>query len=271
VIWYATEVGGNSTTGTWTIDDNPTKTFSLNGRGAPVLYNEKYFQTPQYSMGSHRLIVTYNGDNSTTPLILSYLVVQNGTSSHSISPSSQAANTTTRSSTNIGAILGGALGGAACILVVVALLYRHRRNSNRDRNQRAIDLSEDTSAFRSYQRGQLPPVVFLPDPNVTHLSSSNLSTGGSQGAAPRLRFQDPSSREEYFLGPRKLQNATGNLAGVAPGENQLHHSRMLSDTYLSNFGGPIGPSGRQDGGLRPVSQPQAVADAPPAYSPVVDY
>lgn len=287
--WYATEIGGSSTTGTWTIDDNPTNTFIVNGRGAndtPV-YNEKYFQTPQYSMGSHRLVITYNGDNSTTPLGLAYLVVQNGTLPRSTGstvptvPSSQAANTSTGSSTNIGAILGGALGGAACLIVVV-LFYRHWRNSNKDKARRAA-IDTVVSASQSYQtEGQLPPVVFLPDSNVTHLSSSNLlSTGGSQGVTPRLQlmgdtsqFQDPSRWEEHLPVPRKLQIATGNLAGVAPGENQLQHSRKPSDTYLSNFGGPIGPSGfvvNQDSGLWPVGQelPQALTDAPPAYSPVV--
>ena len=83
-------MNGSSTTGTWSIDDDPAVTFIVNGSGTsdiPV-YNVKSFETPQYSMDAHNLIVTYDGAsaNGTTPLDLAYLVVRNGTLAHSPSP-----------------------------------------------------------------------------------------------------------------------------------------------------------------------------------------
>jgi hypothetical protein len=120
VSFYGAEISGNATTGTWTIDNNLPNTFSLGRTNDPTMYNKKYFETPRYSMGSHRLVVTHNGNTSTTPMLLDYLIVQNGTLPRSTSPTS---------STNKGAVIGGALAGAACLLVVIIVFfYRYRRD-----------------------------------------------------------------------------------------------------------------------------------------------
>lgn len=71
------------------------------------LYNQVLFQTGQLSTGQHTLVVTYQGNSETAPLVLNYLVIQNAgststssnggifTQSTSSSPSGSTANPAT--------------------------------------------------------------------------------------------------------------------------------------------------------------------------------
>ena len=89
-----------------------------------TLYDQK---TTQYPMGPHNRTV-YDGNSSTTPLTVNYLIIQNGTltsssslSSKATSMGSSAANPT--STTKTGLIVGGAVGGAACLLSCLLLPF----------------------------------------------------------------------------------------------------------------------------------------------------
>ena len=93
-------------------------------------------------MGWHKLqVIYYSPDNASVPLLLHYLIVQNGSlldSSSLAGPtsttwSSSSSPTSNRStSTNKGIIIGGGVGGAACLLIaflVLLFIYRCRRHA----------------------------------------------------------------------------------------------------------------------------------------------
>ena len=255
MIWYGTETNGSSTTGTWSVDDNPAVSFIVNGLGSsdiPV-HNIKYFETPQYSMEAHNLIVTYNGTgaNGSTPLDLAYLVVRNGTLANL--PSSQTNATTTQvanppaASTNIGAIVGGTLAGAGCLFIVILVIFlRRRRVSAKDqlipRHQTSLATDDGVSQFPSYQtEGKL----------LLRPYSSRLASRSQEPETVNPRPQE----QFYSLGPRKLQYATRNVAieGASPAEDE----RGPGDGQLSTSVGEVS---------RPGDEIRQVMDAPPAYS-----
>lgn len=259
VIWYGTETNGSSTTGTWSVDDNPPVSFNINGRGTsgiPV-YNMKYFETPQYSMDSHNLIVTYDGAsaNGTTPLDLAYLVVRNGTLANSPSPTSSANSTSSQgashpaATTNIGAIVGGTLAGAACLFIVILIIFlRHRRDSGKDGaqfisgHQSSLASDDMVSQFPLYQTEGKPQLVLRP-----HSSHS--------AARPRTPGEANFRQEQFYsLGPRKLLDATRNVAEeTAPAEDERPFRHGQPSTS-------VGEVFRQEDEIR------RGADAPPAYS-----
>ncbi len=136
MLWYGLDTIGSSTTCSWSVDNNLAQTFVLKGHGTDfneTLPNQKFFETTQYSMGSHKLTVVYNGNSSTTPLTVDYLIIQNGTLSSSSSKatstdsSSLAANPTTK----IGLTIFGVVAGAACLLIVLLSIFfgQRRRDS----------------------------------------------------------------------------------------------------------------------------------------------
>ena len=140
LIWYGSipgELSGTSTTATWVIDDNPARNFTLKGHevNAASVYNQKFFETPVYPFGPHKLTVTYNGDNSKTPLVLGKLVIRNDTAvSFPTSTPTSTPTTTPTTSGHSPAIIGGVIGGVACMVaglligsLVLFVLYRRRR------------------------------------------------------------------------------------------------------------------------------------------------
>ncbi|KAF5344751.1 hypothetical protein D9756_011075 [Leucocoprinus leucothites] len=94
ISWYAyipTEWPHNRSQGSWSMDGGEEITFSLEGLPADAkttVYNQKFFTTPEFPVGTHNLVVTFHGSNQTTPLCLDYLYVKNGSFPTSSSPSS---------------------------------------------------------------------------------------------------------------------------------------------------------------------------------------
>lgn len=154
VAWYyaiASDASTTSSSATFTLDDGAPQTIAIPGRGASQTsnwYNQFLYQSEDYPMGSHTLTVTYEGDASSSPLTLQYLVVQNGTalsSTSSSSTSAQSGTTPVHSSastsapslpsassqnstkTPLAAIIGGTLGGIIFLLVVAFLFVFLRR------------------------------------------------------------------------------------------------------------------------------------------------
>ena len=229
-------------------------------------------------MGPHKLTVNYSGDSSKAPLILAYLVVQNGTLPSSTGSNTQVANAT--SSTNVGAIIGGAVGGVACLLIAILLFrfYRRRHDSAKDSGV-MIDApvtpfpaprsSSDavTSPSISYQTQTRPS---LSDSNVTSERKSRFTPNRPQDGRMTGNISQfatiphaPSHQEARH--PTKAQETTGNIAFVPSGDDR-QHSRNPSD--LSSFSGPASSSGfvHQDSGVRITGQ-QPLSDIPPAYTP----
>ncbi|KAH9484461.1 hypothetical protein JR316_0003943 [Psilocybe cubensis] len=143
-----------SSSGTYSVDGEEPVQFTLNGLSpgsTTTLYNQKFFETQQYPVGNHMVVVQYLGGPKVTPLVLDYLVINNGTDSPSssptspISPSSNSSGTTsTPSNTQAGplhpnsttktknsAIVGGVIGGTVLVLfAIVGALWIRKRGRN---------------------------------------------------------------------------------------------------------------------------------------------
>ncbi|KAH6888342.1 hypothetical protein BKA70DRAFT_1079473, partial [Coprinopsis sp. MPI-PUGE-AT-0042] len=133
-----------STTATYTLDGGPPVTFALRGPGKDedTIFNQRFFETPPLSPGSHRILVVYGGNQETTPLTLTHLSIE-GANSVSLSAlyiPSQTSNSSSRPNSDqteavasttrpVGAIIGGTVGGFAIIVaftLAIFLLLRRR-------------------------------------------------------------------------------------------------------------------------------------------------
>ncbi|KAJ2930042.1 hypothetical protein H1R20_g7068, partial [Candolleomyces eurysporus] len=113
------ELPGASTSATYSVDNQPPVRFTLPGLSSSQnssQFNHVFFQTDHTAPKSHELVVKYEGDTSTTPLVLGSLLVDG------FSP---------KGSTNkqhVGAIVGAVLGGIVLIILTAfAIFYLKRR------------------------------------------------------------------------------------------------------------------------------------------------
>ncbi|KAF9479548.1 hypothetical protein BDN70DRAFT_806815 [Pholiota conissans] len=136
--WYShipTELPHRPSLATYSIDGGAENSFALQGLGSPTqvtLYNVMEFEITSLPYGRHDITITFQGDNTSTPLTLAYLLIQNGSSYSAPTPSataSVASLSANKSGPNVGGIVGGVLGALFFFLSVVAavLFYRHWR------------------------------------------------------------------------------------------------------------------------------------------------
>ncbi|TFK18593.1 hypothetical protein FA15DRAFT_675169 [Coprinopsis marcescibilis] len=109
--------------GTYSIDGQRAVEFDILGFDAnpdiPAtfdMYEQQFFQTSEVPSGQHTLEVIYGGPASSAPLVLDFLIVDDG-------PTGPPA----KSSSNLGAIVGGVVGGLAFIGIVFAILFFYFR------------------------------------------------------------------------------------------------------------------------------------------------
>jgi hypothetical protein len=138
-----------STTAAYSIDGGSLTTFTVPGSSSGISqYSQLIFQTETLLLGSHTLRVTSQGQTSLTPLVLTWLVVQNGTlpgggqSTATISGSRSATATSNTGSGNdinsgppIGAIVGGVVGGLLLVIIILVFLYYRRKQKERYTNE----------------------------------------------------------------------------------------------------------------------------------------
>lgn len=184
ISWWGYSPGefpGNSTTATWQVDDDPVQTFIVRGHGdGGTSYNIKFFETPSYSYGSHRLTVIHKGNGQLTPLNLVTLLVQNGTV-----PGSGVAkpdDSPTTRSTPTAAIVGGAVAGGLVLVIAILLfvMFRRRKKSKKSRKEPEV---VDPIAPEPFIYNPTPPI--LPSTNMS-VSPDNLSSArGKHSLAPQ--------------------------------------------------------------------------------------
>jgi hypothetical protein len=159
--WYGfipTEWPHAATTSTYSVDGETPVNFLLQGLPANsgTVYNQKFFETKQYAQGNHQIVVLFKGNNTTTPLTLDYLVIQNGTTPQNTTTSSPPANSLNqnKAKSNTGAIVGGVVGGLVLIvLAVLGFLYIRRRE------RRVLSLDE-----KGKKPSDLTPQPFIYSP-----------------------------------------------------------------------------------------------------------
>ena len=137
VAWYGpipAEFPIQPSLASYTIDGGPPQSFALKGLGPTEVtaYNQKMFEVDNLPFGTHTLKVTFESDNTTTPLTLGSLLVQNGTVT--TSPASTTTNTppiaveaTSKSRVNVAGIVCGVLAVLLLGLLLAFVFFRYRR------------------------------------------------------------------------------------------------------------------------------------------------
>lgn len=291
--WYAfipSELNGNATTATWSVDEQASQNFILRGHasGAVTLYNQKFFETAVYSVGSHRLTVTFGGSGQTTPLVLDSLVVQNGSVPISTGISSSTTETKSKNST---AIIGGITGGVTFLILALALLIfiflRRRRKSRNELEDKGVEVSQRLgsaapflSSHSDWGAGSSP--LQPPSP----FTATRSSTSQMHSSSPSYGTQSPSNISDsgpfQRLRPAKVREAEARTVATAAavaasspsGQSAKTHQREPSQTasdsqYSSVSGGPARLIHHTDSGVRLRTEPPQVPviDIPPEYTP----
>ncbi|KAF9479605.1 hypothetical protein BDN70DRAFT_878570 [Pholiota conissans] len=137
--FYDSNYPSTDATATYSVDGHTPTLFPLKGISSGIQLNQIFFQTSSLPLTQHRLVVTYQGNNLTTPLTLESLLIQNGSIATMIPPqlyqsasaslitsvvyasatSSPQAQQQPSHSTDFSAIIGGTIGGAAILLFSV--------------------------------------------------------------------------------------------------------------------------------------------------------
>lgn len=183
VTWQGTipkEFPLASTSATYAIDDQPEVRFSLPGLTSSQKasqFNYDFFQTEPLSVGDHELIVKYEGNSSTTPLVLGWLIVENESNIHSTSKGPM-----------VGVIVGSVMGGLALMIAAAFafLFIRKRMQARKQASYRPILVEEpfhyikpftltrptDPSLYDQHSTTAYQPTTTYFTPN-THPTSSN--------------------------------------------------------------------------------------------------
>jgi len=194
----------------YSIDGGPNTPVALKGLppGSVTLFNQKFFETPTLPYGLHTLKVTYNGDdgNASTPLVLDFLLIQNG----SISPNTTASLPASTSppvlasaakKVNVAGVVCGVLAALAAVLILAFLFLKYRK-------QKEVKFAP-SSKF-------LAPIPFLRQPPRPIQESTSFSTLGlftpaqsaiDLAAAPpthRRRTSRPKPPEASGSRPRRF-------------------------------------------------------------------
>ncbi|GJJ07700.1 hypothetical protein Clacol_001905 [Clathrus columnatus] len=222
-------------------------------------FQETYFITPPVENGHHTLVVTYEGNGQTTPLMLDYFLVstgpkipdgslgtsnttllipdgdQSGTSSSpASSPSTVSGGNTSNigsskaNMTDVGAIVGGVIGGLALVFIIALTIFLIRRMRRRERRS-SIEASYHTV------------------PHIRSVPSLIVSTNN-----PTSTVIDPwvPPQRETFSSPPA---STSTTSGV-PQNYQHTRSQSSNTAYISAVGSTVTFSKSHEVG-------------PPGYSP----
>ena len=244
--------------------------------------------------------MVHGGNNQTTPLSLSYVVIQNAPasagstastssagSSSTPTPNSSGANGSNSSAKHKGAktggIAGGALGGVVVLVAVILFLLLLRRR--RKRNDLDIDLNQEMSLLNIIDPFSTPPgtPILFPTSGQS-LSYSPMVSGPTPGGKSEYVRQDasqstippgPWTRRSHNLG-YSFSEASGSLAlatqGSTPGDppstnllSAQSNILMASITQSPSDTAPQGVIRHEDSGVR--FPQESMLELPPLYTP----
>ncbi|KAF9037734.1 hypothetical protein BJ165DRAFT_571677 [Panaeolus papilionaceus] len=141
--WYGfipKELPHEPTTATYNIDGGSPHMFRLGGlpdAKSSSRRNQVFFTTPDLQPGPHTIVVTHEGNTSTTPLVLDYLLVANAT---------VPTNGVAHKRVPVGPIVGGVIGGLVLIGLLCYIVYFYTRRKElakrwRRQTMRGVDAS----------------------------------------------------------------------------------------------------------------------------------
>ena len=274
------------------------QTFLIRGHsdGAGSSYNIKFFETPSYPYGLHRLKVIHQGNGQSTPLNLVSLLAQNGTLPSSGGAITPGDSTTSSSKPTIAPIIGGAVAGAVVLVLAILLFVMLRRRMKSKNKPEIVDpitpepylynpisqVPPSTEKYSGSRMASQSPPTILTYGSITnrHVPSSSygVDVQPSEHSSDSISHSLPYlQRDGSPRRPRKAQETEAESPATissAQIPQSLHSGGTFSDSHLSSTsgGGPIlGPARivvHQDSGLRLQSSTEApVIDIPPQYTP----
>lgn len=280
------EFPGVPTTASYSIDDKPLVSFQLKGTDgsgpSPASqYHQMFFQTPELSPGPHRLRVVHQGDEKTTPLTMSYLVIQDGNftsplrnepsifdlpkTPDSAPPGNGNVKDSPATSTNIGPIVGGVVGGVVVLVVAALLIFYFLRKRKSRQPLPAIEVGvvqpyDAEYPQASFRLASPPGTPYYPVP--TEPAHSIYSQGTSQLTYNPSSTTSPSHYGESMISVQPLRK--GQMAAV--------DARNARNQGSSSEGSGITAKSRvihhEDSGIRlPGSDGEDIVDVPPTYTP----
>ncbi|KAK7028419.1 hypothetical protein R3P38DRAFT_2622682 [Favolaschia claudopus] len=217
------ELPHNATTATYTLDSSPPSTLTLSGlppNGTTTLFNMPILSLSGLAPQDHKLIMTYQGDTSHTPLVVKNFYAANFTppavdppvskSSSGAGPGSTGQDnsaTSHSSSSPAGAIAGGVVGGVVVLAILAFLFFWLRRRKRRNQ--------EDTPA----------PARGTADP----FGIETAEVGGAGGGAARS------------VATGATYGGTGTSAGAATGAAAVAFPHGSSPSPPSSSSGAAAP------------------------------
>ncbi|KAF6761830.1 hypothetical protein DFP72DRAFT_842664 [Ephemerocybe angulata] len=209
-----------SSEGTYSIDGGTPVRYTIPGlpdSDSADQFNYVFFKTDPVPLGDHELVVTHEGTESSTPLVLGNLLVENQV-------------VQSNSAHLIGAIVGAVLGGLALILIAIVgvVYFRRYRKSSKSSIYKPINLvdSEPFHYIRpftltrptdpydphpqpqsySYPQQQPPPPIHYQVP-ITYAAptilSSTSSSSGHHVVTP-YPFTAPSATASSYKPPQPI-------------------------------------------------------------------
>ncbi|TFK19069.1 hypothetical protein FA15DRAFT_727512 [Coprinopsis marcescibilis] len=207
-IWvgaFSPQYPRGSSTATYSIDSEQPIEFTIPafpGESNRVLWYQPFFETPTLSRGAHTLEVVHQG--SSAPLILHYLMIDNGdilpsasrSTTNDVSPDKPGDAEPAHQDTPVGIVIGSAVGAIAFIAIFVSLLYfcfKHQKRRRRARNTlTAPNFASPSSTGNVQSINSTTPLTAgthqIPSPLVSSMYPPTASFPNSQyaGAPPGL-------------------------------------------------------------------------------------
>ncbi|TEB39576.1 hypothetical protein FA13DRAFT_1723794 [Coprinellus micaceus] len=253
VTWYGRMISGypsGPSTGTYSIDGGAPVSFPIDGLlfNYTTRYQQIIFETPDIPMGKHNITVKYLG--ASTPLVLEYLVVQDGdlmfTGSEGPNPIDQ---DHPHQQPKTGILVGAIMGGLALLamLGVIVFLLRKLRQRRRVKWLKEIDegspkvpqamppqyMVEATPFIDA--RGDRTPTnspPTTPSPSASAAFTDGiLSLPASHGSASMLPQHQSLSN---FISSEKVRQAY--LSGASPPSSTALLRPMSSVSYNASGG-----------------------------------
>ncbi|KAJ7701930.1 hypothetical protein B0H17DRAFT_1045133 [Mycena rosella] len=284
--YIPTELPHTASAATYSIDGGPPVNFTLNGLPAQsaTVYNAVLFTTNTLTPTTHNIVVTYGGDTTKTPLVVSTFYVTNtstpATGAPNSTPSgSDSSNTpvTKTKSTPTAAIAAGTVSVVVVLALIVGLVFwcrrRRRRSADQLHRQSANPFMGSTvdtapaslsTAAATYSYSVVPGETFNPygQPGMP-------ATPGTPGR-PYSPYLDASPSASgvahpymHPAPPRAPTSATGSSHAFTPSAGSAGEAGMVYPTPVPSDGGSgSGRSGRSQKYERELAA--SIAMSPPA-------
>lgn len=210
----------------YSIDGGPSTPVALKGLspGSVTLYNQKFFETPTLPYGLHTLKVTYDGDdgNASTPLVLDFLLIQNGSIAPNTTTSLPASTSPpvlvrTTKKVNVAGVVCGVLAALVVVLLAAFFFLKHRK-------QKEVKFAPSSKFLAPIPFRRRPPPAVQ---ESTSLSSLGLFTPSHSvldlAAAPTHRRRTSRPRQPEASGSQPPRFAPPLVPPIAANDQTSYY------------------------------------------------